>query len=177
VIESLEDTTQRLPIRVHTDGTASVLVSGSKGDTYTLTFGQNDFDSCTCTCKGFTYSKRDVPSCTHRDRLLQRLRGQQVTPRSTRANRQPRKRNLVPKIEVMPPVASMSYVGSRVRSFRIAKKMTQAQLAKACGMDRPNISRLEGGKHTPNMTRVASTPRTWPPCRRWPQRWEFPSAS
>jgi len=58
VIENLEDTTQRLPIRVHTDGTASVQVRGSKGDTYTLKFGQNDFDSCTCTCKGYTYSKR-----------------------------------------------------------------------------------------------------------------------
>jgi len=44
VIENLEDTTQRLPIRVHTDGTASVQVRGSKGDTYTLKFGQNDFD-------------------------------------------------------------------------------------------------------------------------------------
>ena len=153
VIDSLEDTTKRLPIRVHTDGTASVLVSGSKGDTYTLTFGQNDFDSCTCTCKGWTYSGK----CYHRTQLIARLRGQAPKARSTRANRQPRQRNLVPKIEVMPqaePVASMSYVGSRVRSFRIAKKMTQAQLAKACGMDRPNISRLEGGKHTPNMTTV-----------------------
>ena len=150
VIESLEDTTKRLPIRVHTDGTASVLVSGSKGDTYTLTFGQNDFDSCTCTCKGWTYSGK----CYHRTQLISRLRGQAPKARSTRANRQPRKRNLVPKIEVMPPVASMSYVGSRVRSFRIAKKMTQAQLASACGMDRPNISRLESGKHAPNMTTV-----------------------
>ena len=153
MIGSLEDITKRLPIRVHTDGTASVLVSGSKGDTYTLTFGQNDFDSCTCTCKGWTYSGK----CYHRTQLISRLRGQAPKARSTRANRQPRKRNLVPKIEVMPkaqPVASMSYVGSRVRSFRIAKKLTQAQLASACGMDRPNISRLEGGKHTPNMTTV-----------------------
>ena len=157
MIENLEDTTKRLPVKMHANGGRTVWVRGSKGDTYILGWMGNHFDTCQCSCKGYVYSKKDVPSCTHRDRLIQRLRGEKVTPRSTRANRQPRKRNLVPKVEVMPkaePVASMSYVGSRVRSFRIAKKMTQAQLASACGMDRPNISRLEGGKHTPNLATV-----------------------
>ena len=149
VIENLEDTTKRLPIRVHTDGTASVQVRGSKGDTYTLKFGQNDFDSCECTCKGWTYSGK----CYHRTQLIARLRGQAPKARSTRANRQPRKRNLVPKIEVMPktqPVASMSYVGSRVRSFRIAKKMTQAQLAKTINELPKVVQSYENGKAIPN---------------------------
>jgi DNA-binding XRE family transcriptional regulator len=42
-------------------------------------------------------------------------------------------------------------VGRRVKSLRKVKGMTQAQLARAAGILRPNLSRLESGKHRPSL--------------------------
>ena len=152
-MQNLEDTNERPHVRHHADGSRVVLVKGSKGDTYTLRFEGDDLDSCTCSCPGFRYSKKDVPSCTHRDRLLQRLRGEKVTPRSTRANRQPRKRvsaRAVPQVSVVQPVRADS--GSLIKKARKELNWTQADLAQATGMKRCNISRLESGAHRPSLT-------------------------
>ena len=42
-------------------------------------------------------------------------------------------------------------VGSQVRKLRKIKGMTQAQLARAAGILRPNLSRIEAGKHRPTL--------------------------
>lgn len=42
-------------------------------------------------------------------------------------------------------------LGERVRLIREACGMTQQQLAEKTNMHRPNISRLESGKHTPTL--------------------------
>ena len=50
-------------------------------------------------------------------------------------------------------------VAAQVRKLRTAKGMTQAQLAHASGILRPNLSRVEAGKHRPSLEtleRIAS---------------------
>ena len=42
-------------------------------------------------------------------------------------------------------------VGRQVRGLRKIKGMTQAQLARAAGILRPNLSRIESGKHRPTL--------------------------
>lgn len=42
-------------------------------------------------------------------------------------------------------------VAAQVRNLRKAKGMTQAQLARAAGILRPNLSRIEAGKHRPTL--------------------------
>lgn len=42
-------------------------------------------------------------------------------------------------------------VGRQVRRLRHIKGMTQAQLARAAGILRPNLSRVESGKHRPSL--------------------------
>ena len=42
-------------------------------------------------------------------------------------------------------------VGRQVRKLRKIKGMTQAQLARAAGILRPNLSRVESGKHRPSL--------------------------
>ena len=42
-------------------------------------------------------------------------------------------------------------VAAQVRKLRTAKGMTQAQLAHAAGILRPNLSRIESGKHRPTL--------------------------
>lgn len=42
-------------------------------------------------------------------------------------------------------------VAEQVRNLRKAKGMTQAQLARAAGILRPNLSRIEAGKHRPTL--------------------------
>ncbi len=41
--------------------------------------------------------------------------------------------------------------GKAIRRLRLAKGMTQAQLARAAGIVRPNLCRVEGGKHRPTL--------------------------
>ena len=40
---------------------------------------------------------------------------------------------------------SLIYLGKKIREFRISKKMTQEELAKACGFEKARISRMENG--------------------------------
>ena len=50
-------------------------------------------------------------------------------------------------------------VGRQVRRLRKIKGMTQAQLARAAGILRPNLTRVESGKHRPSLEtleRIAS---------------------
>jgi len=42
-------------------------------------------------------------------------------------------------------------VGEQIKKARRAKGMTQAQLARSAGILRPNLSRIEAGKHRPTL--------------------------
>lgn len=42
-------------------------------------------------------------------------------------------------------------VGEQIRKLRKARGMTQAQLARAAGILRPNLSRIEAGRHRPTL--------------------------
>lgn len=42
-------------------------------------------------------------------------------------------------------------VGRKIREMRKAKRMTQVKLARATGMVRPNLSRIEAGRHRPTL--------------------------
>jgi len=42
-------------------------------------------------------------------------------------------------------------VGSRLKSLRRAAGLTQAELARRTGIHRPNIARIEAGRHTPSL--------------------------
>jgi len=44
-----------------------------------------------------------------------------------------------------------STVGKKIREMRNAKGLTQAELARAAGMVRPNLSRIEAGRHRPSL--------------------------
>ncbi|NLY93350.1 MAG: helix-turn-helix transcriptional regulator [Myxococcales bacterium] len=46
-------------------------------------------------------------------------------------------------------------VGRRVRELRIKAGITQAELARRTGIHRPNIARVEAGKHMPSLETVA----------------------
>lgn len=50
-----------------------------------------------------------------------------------------------------PPLARARRIGARVRDLRTARGMTSTQLAERSGMQRPNLSRLESGKHVPSL--------------------------
>ncbi len=42
-------------------------------------------------------------------------------------------------------------IGEEIRKLRKTKRMTQGQLARAARMIRPNLSRIEAGKHRPTL--------------------------
>jgi putative transcriptional regulator len=42
-------------------------------------------------------------------------------------------------------------LGARLRALRIAAGLTQAELARRTGIHRPNIARVEAGRHTPSL--------------------------
>jgi DNA-binding XRE family transcriptional regulator len=46
-------------------------------------------------------------------------------------------------------------VGRRVRDLRMKAGITQAELARRTGIHRPNIARVEAGRHTPSLETVA----------------------
>lgn len=46
-------------------------------------------------------------------------------------------------------------VGSRLRELRKAAGLTQAELARRTGIHRPNIARVEAGRHTPSLETLA----------------------
>jgi DNA-binding XRE family transcriptional regulator len=52
-----------------------------------------------------------------------------------------------------------SRLGARLRELRLAAGLTQAELARRTGIHRPNIARVEAGRHTPSLetlTRLAT---------------------
>jgi DNA-binding XRE family transcriptional regulator len=46
-------------------------------------------------------------------------------------------------------------LGHRLRALRIAAGLTQAELARRTGIHRPNIARVEAGRHTPSLETLA----------------------
>lgn len=51
-----------------------------------------------------------------------------------------------------------AHLGARIRALRIEAGLTQAEVARRTGIHRPNIARVEGGRHTPSietLTRLA----------------------
>ena len=59
------------------------------------------------------------------------------------------KGNLAPDAESS--AARAERIGGRVRDLRMSRGLTSAQLAGRSGMQRPNLSRLENGKHVPSL--------------------------
>jgi DNA-binding XRE family transcriptional regulator len=46
-------------------------------------------------------------------------------------------------------------LGQRLRELRVAAGLTQAELARRTGIHRPNIARVEAGRHTPSLETLA----------------------
>lgn len=46
-------------------------------------------------------------------------------------------------------------LGARLRSLRVQAGLTQAELARRTGIHRPNIARVEAGRHTPSLETLA----------------------
>ncbi len=46
-------------------------------------------------------------------------------------------------------------LGQRLRELRLAASLTQAELARRTGIHRPNIARVEAGRHTPSLETIA----------------------
>jgi DNA-binding XRE family transcriptional regulator len=46
-------------------------------------------------------------------------------------------------------------LGTRIRELRLAAGLTQAELARRTGIHRPNIARVEAGRHTPSLETLA----------------------
>ncbi len=46
-------------------------------------------------------------------------------------------------------------LGARLRALRLAAGLTQAELARRTGIHRPNIARVEAGRHTPSLETLA----------------------
>jgi DNA-binding XRE family transcriptional regulator len=46
-------------------------------------------------------------------------------------------------------------LGARLRQLRLAAGLTQAELARRTGIHRPNIARVEAGRHTPSLETLA----------------------
>lgn len=52
--------------------------------------------------------------------------------------------------QAVKPATSLN-LGRKIRKLRIAGRMTQAELARAAGMMRPNVTRIEAGSHRPTL--------------------------
>ncbi len=46
-------------------------------------------------------------------------------------------------------------LGGRIRTLRLGAGLTQAELARRTGIHRPNIARVEAGRHTPSLETIA----------------------
>jgi DNA-binding XRE family transcriptional regulator len=46
-------------------------------------------------------------------------------------------------------------LGARLRELRVEAGLTQAELARRTGIHRPNIARVEAGRHTPSLETLA----------------------
>ncbi|MBM4397448.1 MAG: helix-turn-helix transcriptional regulator [Deltaproteobacteria bacterium] len=53
--------------------------------------------------------------------------------------------------EVAPTRVAAWGIGQAVRAARLRKKLTQEELGQRSGIARPNIARIEGGRHVPSM--------------------------
>jgi DNA-binding XRE family transcriptional regulator len=49
----------------------------------------------------------------------------------------------------------VAHLGARLRKLRLAAGLTQAELARRTGIHRPNIARVEAGRHTPSLETLA----------------------
>lgn len=54
-----------------------------------------------------------------------------------------------------PPDVDGVRLGQRLRALRMAAGLTQAELARRTGIHRPNIARVEAGRHTPSLETLA----------------------
>jgi DNA-binding XRE family transcriptional regulator len=48
-----------------------------------------------------------------------------------------------------------AHLGARLRALRLEAGLTQAELARRTGIKRPNIARVEAGRHTPSLETLA----------------------
>ncbi len=64
-------------------------------------------------------------------------------------------RNYRPRIEMIAAEGRQT-LGVRVRAFREAAELTQESLARAAGIGRVTLVRLESGKHTPKLGTLAA---------------------
>ena len=64
-------------------------------------------------------------------------------------------RNYRPRIEMI-AAEGRQLLGTRVRAFREAAGLTQESLARAAGIGRVTLVRLENGKHTPKVSTLAA---------------------
>ncbi|MCA9580541.1 MAG: helix-turn-helix transcriptional regulator [Myxococcales bacterium] len=49
------------------------------------------------------------------------------------------------------PALDGTQLGARLRELRLLAGLTQAELARRTGIHRPNIARVEAGRHTPSL--------------------------
>ncbi|MFN7696400.1 MAG: helix-turn-helix transcriptional regulator, partial [Deltaproteobacteria bacterium] len=57
--------------------------------------------------------------------------------------------------QLAPPALDGTKLGTRIRELRLAAGLTQAELARRTGIHRPNIARVEAGRHTPSLETLA----------------------
>ncbi|MGD0088982.1 MAG: helix-turn-helix transcriptional regulator [Planctomycetota bacterium] len=67
----------------------------------------------------------------------------------------PRQRRFRVIREVVPGAAEAYAIGERVREARLRLGLRQDDLSNATGIARPNIARIEYGKHTPSVPSLA----------------------
>lgn len=76
------------------------------------------------------------------------LRADTVAPNGSRAS--------VPPLNGSTPITiDGARLGARLRELRMAAGLTQAELARRTGIHRPNIARVEAGRHTPSLETLA----------------------
>jgi DNA-binding XRE family transcriptional regulator len=76
------------------------------------------------------------------------LRAATVVPNGSRAS--------VPPVNGSTPITiDGARLGARLRELRMAAGLTQAELARRTGIHRPNIARVEAGRHTPSLETLA----------------------
>ena len=61
----------------------------------------------------------------------------------------------VPPANGTPITIDGARLGARLREVRVAAGLTQAELARRTGIHRPNIARVEAGRHTPSLETLA----------------------
>lgn len=80
------------------------------------------------------------------------LRALDVAPHASAGNGRPS----TPPLNGNAPLAiDGARLGARLRELRVAAGLTQAELARRTGIHRPNIARVEAGRHTPSLETLA----------------------